>query len=163
MPLAIAKLPRTGDGIPIPFINLVYENGEADLRIIDQRKIEQCVTRKRCGICGLVLGREIVFIGGPMCFENHFFSDPAMHEECARYASKVCPYLALQNSHHSRTEEPRYIEPGLVFAINPLAPPAGEKRPDKMMLYFTHGFRLVLKIGGTRLIQAYKPHKVEWF
>jgi len=163
MPEAIARRPKTSQGLPVPFINHVYGNGEADLRILDPQKVERCVNERLCAICGEKIGSVVVFIGGPTCLSNRLFADPGMHEECARYASLVCPFLAIQNVTYARDHEPRYKDRGVVFVSNPLAPPGGEKRPEKMFLYFTNGYGWVLKTGGIRLIRAYSHHKLEWF
>lgn len=148
----------------MPFVNHVYPNGEPDLRVLSQTKVAQCVDQKLCGICGLRLELDgVVFVGGEVsCLHSHF-ADPAMHEECARYAMKVCPYLACQNYHHSKSVVPRVDDPTVRFGENPLAPPKGDKRPDNMGLYFTTGFKWVLRGGGTRLIKAYKATRIEWF
>jgi hypothetical protein len=65
-----------------------------DFKTTDPRKIQRCVTERRCGICGKTMDREVVFVGGPLSMVSRIFNDPAMHEECARYAYEVCPFLA---------------------------------------------------------------------
>lgn len=163
MPERIARRPREARGYPVPFVNHVYANGTPDLRILDQRKVNRCVEERRCAICGEKLDETVVFVGGPACLDNRFFADPAMHADCADYATKVCPFLACQNFHHSRITEPKFRDPGTIVIENPLAPPAGDKRPDRMMKYHTTGFKWHIARGGTRLIRAYAPIRIEWF
>jgi hypothetical protein len=146
----------------VPFVNFVAKDGTPDLRILDQARVAACVNGWLCAICGMVLDSEVVFMGGEVCEKNLFFADPAMHEECARYAKAVCPFLALQGYHHSRTNEPRKKDKGTVFAANPLAPPEGSKRPERMVMVFTRSFCRVV-VDGHRLIKSGQPIRTEWF
>lgn len=163
LPARMAARPKTEEGYPVPFVNYVYPNGVADLRVLSQERVNQCVDQKLCGICGQSLSPEVVFVGGEVSCLNKHFADPAMHEDCARYAVQVCPYLACQNYHHTKNVAPLHDQPGTVFVENPLAPPKGDKRPDRMGIYFTTGFKWVLQKGGVRLIKAYTPMRIEWF
>jgi hypothetical protein len=61
---------------------------------IDGDKVLVCLVKKLCMICGKKLDNKKWFIGGTYSSQNRLFSDPAMHEECARYAIRVCPFLA---------------------------------------------------------------------
>jgi hypothetical protein len=161
MPPRIAARPRTDKGIPVPYVNHVYADGVPDLRVLSAERVNECVDKKLCGICGQALGSEVVFVGGEVSCQNRYFADPAMHEECARYATKVCPYLACQNYHHSKSV--KSDEKCTLLVANPLAPPAGSKRPEKMGLYFTTGFKWVIHSGGVKLIKAYTASRIEWF
>lgn len=162
MPPQIARRPKTSEGYPVPFVNFVAKDGTPDLRILDQAHVIACVNDRRCAICGLALNPEVVFVGGAVCEQNLFFADPAMHEECARYAQQVCPFLAIQNYHHSSAAEPRKKDKGTVFAPNPLAPPEGSKRPERMVMVFTRSFWWIT-VQGQRLIKSGQPIRTEWF
>lgn len=166
MPPAIAARPRTAEGYPIPFVNLVDKSTGPDLRVLDGARVLICLQQKRCAICGGLLQREKVFIGGPACVENRLFADPAMHEACARYASLVCPYLATQNYHHASLSQVSKANPSQPLHANPLAPKEGEKRPDRMALYFCTGFTPVLiqqNQQQTPHAHAYPARRIEWF
>lgn len=124
-------------GMPIPFSNYIFPDGTPDFRVLDPVKTEVCLRERGCGICGVLLDPEIVFTGGPLCREGHIFTDPAMHEECARYAYAVCPYL-LGDKGHTQNFKPKQNGPQQFSAC----PHASNIRPEKMFLFFTTGYRL---------------------
>jgi hypothetical protein len=49
-----------------------------------------------------------------------------------------------------------------VFAANPLAPPEGSKRPERMVMVFTRSFWWIV-VDGHRLIKSGQPIRTEWF
>lgn len=91
-------------GMPVPFVQLVA-NGVPDFRVTDREKMMQCLIGKLCGICGRSLGQIVWFTGGPACVENRLFHDPAMHEDCARYAKAICPFLNGSRKNYSDMEQ----------------------------------------------------------
>lgn len=95
IPKALRSRPKDRRGYPIPFIALIDTGKRPHFTINDQEKVRFVATKRRCGLCGGKLTDGAWFIGGPRCFLNFngAFLDPAMHEECARYAIQVCPYL----------------------------------------------------------------------
>lgn len=105
MPPGIAKLPRDPRGYPIFFTAAKKADGSPEFRVSDPIKRYQAMAERRCGLCGAPLGYWIVFIGGPKALENRIFSDPPMHEECATYAAKVCPYLAIREAERTHDGE----------------------------------------------------------
>lgn len=168
MPPGIAARPRTPEGYPVPYVNFVDSVHGPDLRVLDAKRVQICVERRMCAICGGPLGSMKVFIGGENCVTNRMFADPAMHEECARYAAAVCPYLATQNYHHAKDAAiARKKSAGVMLMTNPLCPGEGSKRPDRMALYFCKqfSFKNVKDSRGRteRVIVASPPIKVEYF
>ncbi len=152
-------------GFPITFVTFIRpDTGEPDFRVVDYAKAHRCMVHRLCGICGQPLGRSFALIGGPESVKNRVFSDPPMHFGCARYAMKVCPYLASPRGRH------RPIEPdartGEVIAFeNPLA---GVERPAKIAIYQTTGYEVILvaaKPGDPPIpaLRAELPVDVEWF
>ena len=79
-------------GMLVPF-SVLWNAGIPDFKAVDPTRVYDCVTRRLCGVCGKIIGRKGVFIGGPSSMRNLLFTDPAMHAECARYAYSVCPFL----------------------------------------------------------------------
>lgn len=165
MPAAIAALPKTEQGYPVPFINFVSEKGIPDLRVTDAMKVLRAVQEKLCGICGQKLGYWVVFVGGSVSIENRAFSDPAMHEECVRYAIQVCPYLAIKGFRHTPHVKlaTELDSPNSTFHANPLAPPAGSERPERMGMYFTRDFEIEIVGKANFIIKASPAKRVEWF
>jgi hypothetical protein len=60
---------------------------------VDRRRIAQCATEGRCGICGGKLRRGPVAFIGPDDARS-CFADPWMHPACAQLAMAQCPFLA---------------------------------------------------------------------
>lgn len=89
VPNFLAHLKRDPRGYPHPFLML-----PDSIFTMDGRKQERCVQEKLCMICGRKLDNKEWFIGGHLTAVNRLVVDPAMHERCARYSLKVCPFLA---------------------------------------------------------------------
>ncbi len=89
VPPFLAHLKRDPRGYPHPFLMM-----PDSIFTLDGRKQERCVREKLCMICGRKLSNKKWFIGGWRTAVNRLVVDPAMHEECARYSMKVCPFLA---------------------------------------------------------------------
>ena len=152
LPERMANLPRTDNGYPVPFFAAVVD-GKPDLRILDTVKQWLCVKQRRCGICGELLGWWCAFINGPEGAKNRVCHDPAMHEECARYALLVCPYLARPTA--KRTAD------GIAGTIAP----AGmvTERPSRMALIITHSYSAHVDRAGCLIIRHGYPKRTEWW
>ena len=85
------------------------------------------------------------FIGGPRCETARAFVDGPMHEECARYAAKVCPFLARTDHDHAETGP----GPGVIVAEF-----VAKGRPDRMGLFLTDGYRLQVLEGHRVAVAA---------
>ena len=79
-------------GLPVP-ATAKWENGKPDFRTTDHFELLRCVKFKLCAVCGNKLGLTCYWVGGPLCQQNHYFTDPGMHEECARESMRLCPFL----------------------------------------------------------------------
>jgi hypothetical protein len=120
LPLRIARLPIDERGYPVPwFVAMV--GGKPDFRVADGDKIVTAVRFKRCWICGQPLGRYLAFVVGPMCTVNRISSEPPSHTECATFAVKACPFLALPKATRRDANLPEAIEdpPGVFITRNP--------------------------------------------
>jgi len=145
----------TWEGWIIPYFASV-NNGKPDFAVMDANNVNRCLVHELCGICGKPLDRIMCFIGGERCAENKVFVDPPMHEECARYAAQVCPFLNGEHRKY-RTKPPASAQHGLVI------PFGDQNRPKRMMIYFTDSFRLVrLPNGFTGIIAGRKVKKSDW-
>jgi hypothetical protein len=111
VPHFLLHLRVSAAGLPIPFSALIDEDGKPDFRINDIAKVTKCMVYRLCGVCGLPLEEFIWFTGGPLCEASHFFADPPMHEECARYALKACPFLSGKREEYSErgTDLPAHL------------------------------------------------------
>jgi hypothetical protein len=122
MPARIARLPRDAKGRPVPFF-VLWKDGVPDFRVVDPLKIQACVHRRVCWICGERLGKFMAFVIGPLCSVSRLSAEPPGHLECAQYAALICPFLANPNlQRHASTihtlEEVDNL-PGSFVAPNP--------------------------------------------
>lgn len=112
IPKSMRTLERDKRGLPIPFIVMRDNDGNAHFTINDQSKVNECITKKLCAITGKRLTDGGWFVGGPKSFfhPNGAFIDPPMNEEAARFAVRVCPYLAAPS--YARRIDERTVKPG---------------------------------------------------
>lgn len=106
MPERIKALPTDERGYPKPFVAAVI-NGKHDFRVLGDNVLH-CAQGHRRGICGQRITGLFSFVGGFNCAEQHLYTDPWMHYECARYAVQVCPFLAAPKFEYSR-----HLQPGV--------------------------------------------------
>lgn len=151
MPPNIEALPKDGRGYPIPY-TVAYIGGKPDFTVVDPDKWKRALKFGLCGVCGKPNYGRKWFIGGPSCHVNRMFYDHPMHEECARYAIVVCPYLAITKMTH-RTVKPE----GTVFVSA-----ASEEKPDKFMLGRAKSVKTV-RFGDDILLRASEWEHVEWW
>lgn len=154
VPMGLAVRPRDSRGFPITFVTLIDSDGRPDFTTIDAQKIIACIELGLCGMCGGHLEMEVAFIGGPMSIENGNFLDPPMHEECARYAIKVCPHIAINTSRYSKVElggpENRELFPD----VNP-------NRPERFGLLVTSDYD-VMSYQGQPVFIITGPTEIRW-
>lgn len=86
-------------GFPVPD-SVQWINGKPDFRQIDTAKIIRAVRYRLCAVCGKKLGLTCYWVGGPLCQTNHYFNDPAMHQECAEESIRLCPFLIGKRDHY---------------------------------------------------------------
>jgi hypothetical protein len=120
------------------------------------------IAKDLCSICGQPLHRGRWFIGGEKsAFDPHgAYLDPAMHAECARYALRVCPYLAsptYSKLMHGATV-PDADPVVLVDPTKMISPStADEVRPALFVAVLARGQRVIGTVGGT-VIRPKRPY-----
>lgn len=132
-------------GLPIPFTTFIGSDGIPDFKVVDHMAVYQCLRQGLCGLCGKRLKKPVVFIGGPLCVENRMFIDPGTHEECALYATKVCPYLANADGAYSKAKI-KHLEDGQ--SVITTFQGASLERPDKLALIYSPGYTIVQDPNG---------------
>jgi len=97
IPDKMQHLDRDVRGLPIPHIVLRDRDNIPQFTVNDTRKVEECVAKSTCAICGQPLGQDTWLVGGPLsAFHPHgAYIDTPIHHECGTYALMVCPYLAM--------------------------------------------------------------------
>lgn len=160
MPPRIASLPRDRRGYPVPYFVQWYDGdrpsrpgvGVPDFRVIDARASRTCEARNLCLVCGQALGRNLAFTIGPMCVVNRISPDPPSHLDCANYAARVCPFLAIPEARRPpmKREGVTWNEAGL------------PGNPGVAVVYVTRGYTLE-KLPGDRLCRMGEPEAVTWW
>lgn len=114
VPRRMRTLPLDPRGYPIPYIVLRDRNGDPHFTINDSRVRLRCVLQRRCGICGKKINGPVWFVGGPLsAFHPHgAYSDGPLHDDCAEYALKVCPWLAISRYTGSIDAKTLYTKAG---------------------------------------------------
>lgn len=163
IPAHMRDLPRDPRGLPITYTSLRLPDGSYDFTQADHRVWLRCVAGRLCGLCGKPLDKRQWFIGGPLCMVNRLFFDLAMHEDCARYALVVCPYLAVRS--FTKVKK-RNIEGGVheTYALvqKELAS-ADARRPVAFGLARTDGYEPVA-YQGDQLVRAKRwTRPIEWW
>lgn len=152
IPARLAGLPRHG-GFPAGFVFAVGENGIPDFTVLDDEKVMRSIREKLCGLCGQPLDYWVTFVGGPRSVQNRRFLDPAMHEDCARYALSVCPFLLGQKDYAARKAHAGLDRPDEVRTL-------ATGNPERFALYVTRGYKIDPRAAA---IRANAPARVEWF
>ena len=158
VPPRLAARPRDARGYPIPVTVLVDANGLPDFRVTDTRQWLRAVQFRTCGLCGEPLGRHLAFVGGPACHDNRIFTDLPMHRDCAEYALKVCPFLALRNFRYA-TKLPS-LEGVAALNVNEMV---SDARPACFFLGVTRSYRPVRDGSGQLYVQAQAWEEVTWW
>lgn len=142
-------------GMIVPYSVFVGDDGVPDFKVIDHARLVTIVTRRLCGMCGRSLGREVVFIGGEQSVENRVFIDPPMHEQCARYAVGICPFL--RGDIRRLRDVPAHVDGATHLLV---CTSVSLERPAIMALLFTKRFS-VLREGAQTYFRVDEVRRVE--
>lgn len=151
IPARMMRRPVDRHGRPIPFSQFICADGTPDFRILDVMKVRECLSHRRCGLCGDVMGRHIFFVGGPLCITNGVFIDPPMHRECAVFALTVCAHLNRSKGRYN-TAAPLPAD-----ATISVAALASEEKADHFALMHTQSFSVAHGRDGAIYVRAEMP------
>lgn len=157
IPDRMARLDRDKRGYPIPVSVYRDSAGRPHFTISNEQVRQRVITEDCCPICGGKLTRGRWFVGGPQSafHVRGAYIDPPMHNECAHYALKVCPYLAAQS--YARRIEDKTLAPGETppMLIDPTMDP---QRPDYFVAVMAVKQDLIC-LGNTDFVQYIKPRR----
>jgi hypothetical protein len=156
VPAKMAKLPRDRRGYPIPDSAFIRPDGTPDFTTVDHAKWITAAKFRRCGICGNTMHGRVWFVGGPACEANRLFFDHPMHEECAKYALQVCPFLALPVMHYRKKQEE------VIGFIKQPVHSMSDVKPDRFMLGKCHKYDVV-QFGPDLLLRASEWEELTWW
>jgi hypothetical protein len=105
----VAARPHDARGYPVLAIS-PWQDGSPEFAVTSPSRILVCAVERRCTICGLGLGKGLVWrvvgadetvaiMSDPTGFENTARTvEPPGHRACMLYAAVVCPWLARPNA-----------------------------------------------------------------
>lgn len=157
IPQRLASRPRDARGYPIPATVLIDNNGKPDFRITDAQRWMSAYKNRTCALCGEPMGRHLAFIGGPLTHENRYFTDLPLHLECAEYALKVCPFLAVPGFKYSENLAP---DTDLVVRQTDIV---GGTQPEEFMLGITKSCQAHGTSDGSVVVHAAPWEQVSWW
>jgi hypothetical protein len=131
MPPQIKRLPVLR-GYPVPWF-VAKIKGQFDFRVADARKIKPAVHKRLCWVCGQKMGKEFVFVVGPMCTINLTSAEPPMHRECALWSARACPFLLNREKKRRENNLPEEArEVGIMI----------KRQPEVSALWTCTGYRV---------------------
>jgi hypothetical protein len=144
-------------GFIVPWF-VQWINNKPEFRLMDKGKLYFAVEHKVCWVCGKSLKGSVnpPFVVGPMCTVNRISAEPPSHAECARYAARVCPFLA--RPHMQRRE----ITDDAMQTHITRSEAAIHNNPGVTALYFTREFSMISD-GRVPLFVLGPPAGVEWY
>lgn len=161
MPKTMASLP-TYQGWPVPwFVEVI--GGVVDFSIVSEKKRIASIGYRLCWICGSAIPDPswIAFIGSNASVEQRIFFDPGCHEECARYAARVCPYLSNGRRWTNESEFKKKLSQ-FGWETKTFKPTV----PDKMAICTVREYEVIEVPVGNKWMPMVKipkkPMKVDW-
>lgn len=155
-PPRLAQRPRDVRGFIIPF-SVDDGTDHPDFRMTNPDRMRDLLARHACWLCGSALDYWKCFIGGPISVQNHLFTDGPMHEACAIYALRVCPFLASPNGRYTTTEAEAAAAEG---AINEFV---ADNRPPVFGLAFCRDYETGVDPNGMLYLHAGRWRKILWY
>lgn len=151
LPLHMQSLARDHRGYPIPEFAAIVE-GQVDFRVVDPQRWFDCLTQKRCAICGKKMEGLATFVGGPMSMQHRMFNDAPMHHDCATYAMQACPMLAA----------PKFAYAKHVGGVE-VNPNMSTERPEMFGLGMASMYQTVRQGQGLAIIVWKWERDIEWW
>jgi hypothetical protein len=167
VPVRMRHLPRDPRGFPIFAMAFRDSTGRAHFTINDETERMRMIHEDCCSVCGKKLLRGRWFIGGEKSafHPRGVYLDPPMHAECARYALRVCPYLASPS--YDKLIHGATMRDGSATLIDPTSivspSTADEVRPVLFVAVLARGQRTRMTEGGC-VIKPSRPYiRVEYW
>jgi hypothetical protein len=152
LPDRMRHLPINDEGYPVPYF-VPYVDGKPEFRGFNGEKLAICVRHRRCWLCGEPLGKNIVFVIGPMCAVNRVSAEPPSHYDCAKYAAMTCPFLSQPRMRRNEKDMPEHLDPAGIML---------KRNPGCTLLWVTHNYKPFKATGGV-LFNVGDPVRVEFF
>lgn len=99
IPLRLAERPTQG-GLVVPWISVQLGDGGFDLGNVHTSRVNTCLYKQSCQICGELILDRIVFFLTESTLDAMSATEPPMHPECAAYSAKACPMVNGRMRHY---------------------------------------------------------------
>lgn len=152
MPERIRALPRDRRGYPVPFF-VEWFDGVPDFRVMNPRSLQAAVQKRLCWICGKPMMRWCAFVGGPLVVGQRISAEPPSHTDCADFAARVCPFLAIPTAMRREAKIPSHGE---------LAGVQVRENPGVAAVIVTRSFTPTATPTGP-MFRIGEPTEVRWF
>lgn len=142
-------------GLPVPFFTAFNEDGTPDFRAHSPERHSKAVRDELCGICGKHLLYWRFLLVGPNELKQRATYMPAMHENCARFALEVCPFLAMGK------REMGEVGPEQVQVTSAPLP-----KPERIAMVRTSNYRVIyggVRQKGREYVRFAPPRDIEWY
>ena len=126
IPPTMAHLSQDRRGLPIPFVVLVDGAGKPHFQINDSQKVEECLQKGLCAICGQPMpSHDQWLVGGPLSafHPSGAYIDTPTHYRCLHYALQGCPYLAGKTTRRLDVERVSRGLSGIQALVDPTISP----------------------------------------
>lgn len=145
--------PRDSRGFIIPYS---VDDGtfQPDFRMTQPDRVRELLANQNCWLCGLPRTHVMCFIGGPLSISNRLFSDGWMHDACAAYAIRVCPFLSRPTGQYSKREVPKHVT---------VLPLVAAERPQRFGIAYTRSFKTVMDPERNLYLLAGPFTRIHWF
>jgi ferredoxin len=143
-------------GYPVPWF-VAYIDGKPDFRIMDPRKWQLGIDKRRCWLCGQGLGKFGTFVAGLMCIVTHTSAEPPSHIECAKFAVRACPFLTIPTAQYRSAKLPSEVRANEGAIMD---------NPEVTALWTTDQWRTECGLGDdglTRLVKFGEPRTVSYW
>lgn len=155
LPDNMRRLPLDARGYPVPWF-VEWVNGVPDFRIIKRAAIGIAHNERRCWICGNKRAHRAAFVIGPMCAVNLVSSEPPSHLDCAEFAARACPFLAIPTAKRREANKPPHREMAGIGIV---------RNPGVTLLWITESYKpFRTEIGEPGILfRIGPPLRVLWF
>jgi hypothetical protein len=106
IPVRLAHRPTLG-GLAVPYVTPRTDDGRHLFGGVDPHRQWQCLTQRRCGVCGLPLGEDfgqrLILLMRLSDLPARRTSEAALDPVCAAYTEAACPMVAGQLRHYRST------------------------------------------------------------
>lgn len=143
VPERMKRFPLWLGRYPIHYTVMV-ENGVPQFNQVSRGKQIQAARKNLCHLCGQRMSAPYWFLCGETDVEQKATKDGPMHEECARYAIVICPFLA--NPHYvGKVPAVKGQGPSTVKALIEMGATGPVVRPPKIALCTADSYMSDLK------------------